>query len=93
MEFWSDDEDNEKMSRSWSSTSDDSFNCDMSGGHRRRLGHLYFEFFEVGSPYGRVPLIDKVNLYCLHAILSRFFYGLLFLCLFRYMIYLKASLG
>jgi hypothetical protein len=60
MEFWSDDEDNEKMSRSWSSTSDDSFNCDVSGGHRRRLGYLYFEFFEVGSPYGRVPLIDKV---------------------------------
>ncbi|GJN40584.1 hypothetical protein PR202_gb29818 [Eleusine coracana subsp. coracana] len=60
MDFWSDDEDNEKMSRSWSSTSDDSlFNCDVLVGNRRRPGHLYFEFFEVGSPYGRVPLIDK----------------------------------
>jgi hypothetical protein len=80
MDFWSDDEDNEKMTRSLSSMSDDSlFNCDVSGGNCRRPGHLSFEFFEVGSPYGRVPLIDKVNLYCLGAILSRFFYGLLFL--------------
>uniref|UniRef100_A0ACD5TJI7 Uncharacterized protein n=1 Tax=Avena sativa TaxID=4498 RepID=A0ACD5TJI7_AVESA len=61
MDFWSDDEDNEKMSRSWSSTSDDSlFNCDVVGGNRRRPGHLYFEFFEVCSPYGRIPLMDKV---------------------------------
>ncbi|EMS49209.1 hypothetical protein TRIUR3_34252 [Triticum urartu] len=30
MDFWSDDDDNEKMSRSWSSTSDDSFNCDVN---------------------------------------------------------------
>lgn len=62
MDYWSDDEDNEKMSRSWSSTSDESlFNCDVLGGaNRKRLGHLYYEFFEVGSPYGRVPLTDKV---------------------------------
>ena len=60
MDFWSDDDDNEKMSRSWSSTSDDSFNCDVVGGNRRRPGHLYFEFFEVCSPYGRIPLMDKV---------------------------------
>lgn len=63
MDFWSDDDDNEKMSRSWSSTSDDSFNCDVVGGNRRRPGHLYFEFFEVCSPYGRIPLMDKVNFY------------------------------
>jgi hypothetical protein len=62
MDFWSDDEDNEKMSRSWSSTSDDSlFNCDVAAGNRRRPGHLYFEFFEVCSPYGRIPLMDKVS--------------------------------
>uniref|UniRef100_A0A804LY65 Uncharacterized protein n=1 Tax=Zea mays TaxID=4577 RepID=A0A804LY65_MAIZE len=61
MDLWSDDEDNEKMSRSWSSTSDESlFNCDVLWSNRKRPGHLYFEFFEVGSPYGRVPLIDKV---------------------------------
>ncbi|KAM0895778.1 hypothetical protein ACQ4PT_023597 [Festuca glaucescens] len=60
-DFWSDDEDNEKMSRSWSSTSDDSFNCDVAAGNRRRPGHLYFEFFEVCSPYGRIPLMDKVS--------------------------------
>jgi hypothetical protein len=68
MDFWSDDEDNEKMSRSWSSTSDDSlFNCDVVGGNRRRPGHLYFEFFEVCSPYGRIPLMDKVNCYVVPA--------------------------
>lgn len=62
MDLWSDDDDNEKMSRSWSSTSDESlFNCDVFGANRKRPGHLYFEFFEVGSPYARVPLIDKVN--------------------------------
>ncbi|KAL6883550.1 hypothetical protein ACP4OV_010964 [Aristida adscensionis] len=61
MDFWSDDEDNEKMSRSWSSTSDESlFNYDLLAGNRKRPGHLYLEFFEVGSPYGRVPLMDKV---------------------------------
>ncbi|KAF3322346.1 hypothetical protein FCM35_KLT13487 [Carex littledalei] len=26
----------------------------------KRLGELYFEYFEVGSPYGRIPLYDKV---------------------------------
>uniref|UniRef100_A0A0E0BC57 Uncharacterized protein n=2 Tax=Oryza glumipatula TaxID=40148 RepID=A0A0E0BC57_9ORYZ len=61
MDYWSDDEDNEKMSRSWSSTSEDSlFNCDAISGNRKRHGHMYFEFFEVCSPYGRIPLIDKV---------------------------------
>ncbi|KAF0930748.1 hypothetical protein E2562_034937 [Oryza meyeriana var. granulata] len=61
MDYWSDDEDNEKMSRSWSSTSEDSlFNCDAISSNRKRHGHLYFEFFEVCSPYGRIPLIDKV---------------------------------
>ncbi|OWM91002.1 uncharacterized protein LOC116205745 [Punica granatum] len=26
-----------------------------------RLGYLYFQFFESSNPYGRVPLMDKVN--------------------------------
>ncbi|CAB4274404.1 unnamed protein product [Prunus armeniaca] len=26
-----------------------------------RLGHLYFEYFERSTPYGRVPLMDKIN--------------------------------
>ena len=25
-----------------------------------RLGHLYFQYFERSTPYGRVPLMDKV---------------------------------
>lgn len=26
-----------------------------------RLGHLYFQYFERSAPYGRVPLMDKIN--------------------------------
>ncbi|PRQ53069.1 hypothetical protein RchiOBHm_Chr2g0162411 [Rosa chinensis] len=26
-----------------------------------RLGHLYFDYFERSTPYGRVPLMDKIN--------------------------------
>ncbi|CAL1394039.1 unnamed protein product [Linum trigynum] len=26
-----------------------------------RLGHLYFQYFERSTPYGRVPLMDKIN--------------------------------
>ena len=98
MDFWSDDEDNEKMSRSWSSTSDDSlFNCDVVGGNRRRPGHLYFEFFEVCSPYGRIPLMDKVNFYAISASnLSQFVLCVSILRWFafaRYMNYPRAFLG
>lgn len=31
-----------------------------------RLGHLYFEYFERSTPYGRVPLMDKVPTYPFH---------------------------
>ncbi|URD81917.1 hypothetical protein MUK42_02880 [Musa troglodytarum] len=27
---------------------------------RERIGHMYFEFFESSSPYGRIPLLNKV---------------------------------
>ncbi|TYJ47831.1 hypothetical protein E1A91_A01G018600v1 [Gossypium mustelinum] len=26
-----------------------------------RLGYLYFQYFETSTPYGRVPLMDKIN--------------------------------
>lgn len=29
-----------------------------------RLGHLYFQYFDRSTPYGRVPLMDKVRLFC-----------------------------
>ena len=92
MDFWSDDEDNEKMSRSWSSTSDESlFNCDVLWSNRKRPGHLYFEFFEVGSPYGRVPLIDKVNFWpYFHCGMDRFSY--MIIALSRFMNYPRAFL-
>jgi hypothetical protein len=98
-DFWSDDEDNEKMSRSWSSTSDDSFNCDVVAGNRRRPGHLYFEFFEVCSPYGRIPLMDKVPFYVLSACslswswVVHLYWFLDCLHFARYMNYPRAFLG
>ncbi|KAK8521188.1 hypothetical protein V6N13_077305 [Hibiscus sabdariffa] len=29
-----------------------------------RLGYLYFQYFETATPYGRVPLMDKINGLC-----------------------------
>ncbi|CAN1158202.1 hypothetical protein LINPERPRIM_LOCUS11722 [Linum perenne] len=28
---------------------------------KRRLGFLYCQYFERSTPYGRVPLMDKIN--------------------------------
>lgn len=96
MDYWSDDEDNEKMSRSWSSTSEDSlFNCDAISGNRKRHGHMYFEFFEVCSPYGRIPLIDKVNFYvlCDSSLDQLFLFPMLISFFYRCMNYPRAILG
>lgn len=96
MDYWSDDEDNEKMSRSWSSTSEDSlFNCDAISGNRKRHGHMYFEFFEVCSPYGRIPLIDKVNFYvlCDSSLDQLFLFPMLRSFFYRCMNYPRAILG
>ncbi|KAF6163172.1 hypothetical protein GIB67_025036 [Kingdonia uniflora] len=38
---------------------------------RERLGNLYFQYFERSAPFGRVPLMDKING------LARFFPGLM----------------
>ncbi|XP_039135284.1 uncharacterized protein LOC120272512 [Dioscorea cayenensis subsp. rotundata] len=59
---WSDDSESEKLSRSWDAVSDDSC-VDMEGGWpgKDRLGHLYLHYIENASPYGRVPLMVKVN--------------------------------
>lgn len=60
---WSDDSESEKLSRSWDAVSDDSC-VDMEGGWpgKDRLGHLYLHYIENASPYGRVPLMVKVQL-------------------------------
>ncbi|XP_031499759.1 uncharacterized protein LOC116264015 [Nymphaea colorata] len=28
---------------------------------KEKLGFLYFQYFETASPYGRIPLVDKIN--------------------------------
>jgi Protein of unknown function (DUF789) len=44
----------------------------------KRLGELYFEYFEVGSPYGRIPLFDKVcNFVCWLIQLCLYFFSIL----------------
>ena len=41
-----------------------------------RLGHLYFQYFERSTPYGRVPLMDKVRLFCSCWPFLTFFFGI-----------------
>ncbi|ERN10207.1 uncharacterized protein LOC18438379 [Amborella trichopoda] len=73
---WSDDSESDKaLSRwpsysspgrggAWDATSEDS-SFDQEGGGlwpmRDRLGYLYFQYFERSAPYGRIPLMDKIN--------------------------------
>ncbi|XP_068640262.1 uncharacterized protein [Aristolochia californica] len=67
---WSDDSESDKLSRSlsnnssrgWDAASDDSsFEPEGLWPTRDRLGYLYCQYFERCSPYGRIPLMDKVN--------------------------------
>ncbi|KAJ0963959.1 hypothetical protein J5N97_029081 [Dioscorea zingiberensis] len=59
---WSDDSESEKPSRSWDAVSDDSGgDLDSVWPGKDRLGHLYLHYVENTSPYGRVPLMVKVN--------------------------------
>ncbi|XP_077231053.1 uncharacterized protein LOC143864124 isoform X2 [Tasmannia lanceolata] len=67
---WSDDSENDKLSRSlsnnlsvgWDATSENlSFEQEGSWPIRDRLGYLYFQYFERTAPYGRIPLTDKIN--------------------------------
>lgn len=59
---WSDDSESEKLSRSSDAISDDSGGDPESLWPRKdRLGHLYMHYVENTAPYGRVPLITKVQ--------------------------------
>ncbi|KAG6474615.1 hypothetical protein ZIOFF_068553 [Zingiber officinale] len=61
-ELFSDDSESEKLSRSSDAVSDDSFiDQEVSWPTRNLLGQLYLQYIEYGSPYGRIPLIDKVS--------------------------------
>lgn len=64
---FSDESESEKLSR-WdgcSSEEGDSL-CHMND----RWGYLYFQYFERSTPYGRVPLMDKVSLFLLTLLFS-----------------------
>lgn len=66
---WSDDSGSDKLSRSlsnnssraWDAVSEDSsLEQEGSWPTTNKLGNLYFQYFEMSSPYWRVPLSDKV---------------------------------
>lgn len=58
---WSDDSENEKLSRSWDAASEDSAFDQDGSSSSNRLGYLYFQYMEYCPPWGRIPLMDKVN--------------------------------
>ncbi|CAH1424086.1 unnamed protein product [Lactuca virosa] len=57
----SEESESEKVSR-WDGCSSDEcvFDQETSSHLNDRLGHLYFQYFDRSTPYGRVPLMDKV---------------------------------
>jgi hypothetical protein len=54
---YSDDSECDKL---WTSSEEEAFEQDSLWHFNNRLGHLYFQHFEKSTPYGRVPLMDKV---------------------------------
>ncbi|XP_057954320.1 uncharacterized protein LOC131148557 [Malania oleifera] len=58
----SDECESEKMWR-WDGCSSEEGGLDQDGlcHPSDRLGHLYFQYFERSTPYGRVPLMDKIS--------------------------------
>ncbi|MFS8031206.1 hypothetical protein Hanom_Chr17g01543091 [Helianthus anomalus] len=54
---FSEESESEKVSR-WDGCSSD----DGETPNDHRLGQLYFQYFDKSTPYGRVPLVDKVNI-------------------------------
>ncbi|KAM7275603.1 hypothetical protein ACFE04_017469 [Oxalis oulophora] len=59
----SDESESDKLWRSDGCSSEDGgFEHDNNHWHLNdRLGYLYFQYFERSTPYGRVPLMDKIN--------------------------------
>ncbi|KAJ6673096.1 T15D22.8 [Salix viminalis] len=67
---WSDDSTSDKLSRSLSNNSSktwDTISEDSSVDHegslstREKLGYRSFQYFEMSSPYWRVPLLEKIT--------------------------------
>jgi hypothetical protein len=57
---YSDDSECDKL---WTSSEEEAFEQDGLWHFNNRLGHLYFQYFEKSTPYGRVPLMDKVRFF------------------------------
>ncbi|KAK2379812.1 hypothetical protein QL285_067574 [Trifolium repens] len=55
---YSDDSECDKL---WTSSEEEAFEQDSLRHFNNRLGHLYFQYFEKSTPYGRVPLMDKIS--------------------------------
>ncbi|KAM3382758.1 hypothetical protein P3S68_008333 [Capsicum galapagoense] len=61
-DLFSDESESEKLSRSDGCSSDEGqFEQDNHLQMNNRLGYLYYQYFESSSPYGRVPLVDKIS--------------------------------
>ncbi|ONK64035.1 uncharacterized protein A4U43_C07F21430 [Asparagus officinalis] len=59
---WSDDSESEKLSKSWDAASEDSgFEQDGIWPAKDRIGQLYLQYVERCPPYGRIPLMEKIN--------------------------------
>lgn len=59
---FSEESESEKLSRSDGGSSEEGlFEQDNQLQMNNRLGYLYYQYFERSSPYGRVPLVDKVS--------------------------------
>lgn len=59
----SEESESEKVSR-WDGCSSDEcavFDQETPSHLNDRLGHLYFQYFDRSTPYGRVPLMDKIS--------------------------------
>lgn len=68
---FSDESESEKLSR-WDGCSSDEgiFEQDSFWHPNERLGNLYLQYFERSSPYGRVPLTDKVMIFTIIALVN-----------------------
>uniref|UniRef100_A0A7N0T8D7 Uncharacterized protein n=1 Tax=Kalanchoe fedtschenkoi TaxID=63787 RepID=A0A7N0T8D7_KALFE len=56
----SDESDSDKLSR-WDGSSSEGGGSEQESPLNDRLGNLYFQYFDQSTPYGRVPLMDKIN--------------------------------
>lgn len=59
----SDESESEKLFR-WDGSSSEEGVSEQENTFDGRLGNLYFQYFDQSTPYGRVPLMDKVNYLC-----------------------------